>query len=182
MRILAKSDAGTFVRRALAAAALLAAPAVLAAQGERPVDPATAIAAAQTCREAPLGFDEAQRYIAGQGWRPTNGGLTREQRAMILPFPMFVRDHVMLVLLPLDNGRRGSCGINAMVRRGTAWRDLLPAVNAAFGREPVASGAGEAHWLFDDRTARANLAEDAFIIRFRPIETPADTPTAAPNP
>lgn len=156
----------------IAAAALLAAPAALAAQGDRPVDPATAIAAAQTCREAPLGFDEARRYIAGHGWRPTNAGLSSRQRAMILPFPVYERGRVVLALLPPDNGRSGSCGITATVRRGTTWRDLLPAVTAAFGREPIATEGDEARWSFDDRTARASLVEDTFIIRFHPIEAP----------
>lgn len=160
----------------LGAASLLAAPAMLAAQDDRPVAPATAIAAAQTCREAPLGFDEAQLYIAGHGWRPTNGGLSREQRARLLPFPMFARDDVILVLLPPGNGRGGSCGINATVRRGTAWPDLLAAVTAAFGRAPASSGASEAHWSFDDRTARASLVEDTFIIRFHPIDAQAAEP------
>jgi len=161
-------------------AALLFAPAALSAQGgDLPaVDPAVAIAAAGSCREAPLGFVEAQAFLRAHNWSPTTFGLTRQQAAMVLPFPVYERDHVALILLPLDHGAQGSCGITSHMRRGAVWTDIVAATAAAFGRAPDSVAANQANWTFEDRMARATLDGDTFIIRFHPAAGAA-SPTAA---
>ncbi|HEV2817248.1 MAG TPA: hypothetical protein VGW40_08540 [Allosphingosinicella sp.] len=136
--------------------------------------PAAAIAAAQTCREAPLDFEAARRYVRSHGWSETDAGLSRRMRAMIMPFPVFERGPIVLTLLPQDSGRSGSCGITAPMASGTVWADLLAAATAAFGRAPLSSEANEARWTFDDRSATATLVDGALIIRFRPPEPAAE--------
>ena len=178
--------------RLLAASALLAAPAALPAQRRAdPVDLATLVAASRTCREGPADAGEAARQIRSQGWRPSDGGLPANLRAM-LPIPMFERERVLLILVAPAMGGPGECEVVALLRGAPAWPDIVAALTAEFGRPPESVTESPAHWMLDARAADANIdrghAHVAFSIaaprpRAAPASPPAEAkPAAVPEP
>lgn len=171
---------------ALAALALLAAPAALPAQRRaEPVDLATLVAASRTCREGPADAGEAARHIRSQGWQPSDGGLPANLRAM-LPIPMFEREQILLILIEPAMGGPGECEVVASVRSAPAWPDIVAALTADFGRPPESSSESQAHWMLDQRSADANIDRGTVHVAFslgaaQPRAAPASPPAPAPD-
>jgi hypothetical protein len=122
--------------KGLAIAAVLMAPAVLAARTSAPVDPAALVQAALACRGIPDEVGAAERWIVELGW-------PRIRQRGEGPMLGFERDGIMLVLAPPDDqGHTLSCGVAATVRRSVSGADIAAAVSAALGRQPGPDDAG----------------------------------------
>jgi hypothetical protein len=118
-----------------AIAALLTAPAALAARNSPPVDLTVLTQGALACRGIPDETGAAARRIGELGWPRMR---QHEGETML----GFERDGMMLVLAPPDGqGHTLSCGVAATVRRSVSGADIRAAVSAALGRQP---GPGDA--------------------------------------
>jgi hypothetical protein len=160
----------------LSALALLAAPAALAAQPAEghlvlgpppePVELATLVGAARTCREAPADVVQATRHVRSQGWQPGDDGLFAARPTP--GTPMFWRDQVLLALVPPAGGFPGACFVMAWLRGPPPWADVEAAFSADFHREPISWAPAGASWRLDDRTVDGSSDSGLATITFSP--------------
>lgn len=140
-----------------AAAALLAAPAALAASPLPTIAPAAVAEGALACRGLPDDFAAANRRIDEFGWERSTVNRPEGQ--------MFGRNGLILVLTPPDNHRHPtSCMVMGSVGRRVSADNVFAALASALGRQSEDDDANARVWHLDGGQMMVAMVTDGTVL------------------